>query len=142
MKKLTIVCLLICSLVSCSKNEKNDLNTFPQKWMLVRMYGGIHDTEVTGKDMEWQEYYILNANGTFIKHRERAGQITEASGIFNFTDVYNVKHIEFEYSVKNEIIGSCYSTSLKEIVLIKTDTRLLNTWFDCDGPGLEYERLK
>ncbi len=33
------------------------------------MAGMMVNSETTGPEMEWQEYYILNENGTFFKSR-------------------------------------------------------------------------
>jgi hypothetical protein len=35
------------------------------------MTGMTANSQTTGSDMEWQEFYLLNANGTFKKSREK-----------------------------------------------------------------------
>jgi hypothetical protein len=39
------------------------MDTYPNEGMTA--------TQTTGSDMEWQEFYLLNANGTFKKSREK-----------------------------------------------------------------------
>ena len=140
--KTNFVCLFTLCLfvISCSKDEKFDLNKYPQKWQLIKMNGQIPNSETTGKDMDWQEYYLLNSDGTFTKHREIGEKITEISGIFIYKDLSDGKYIEFNYKVENEIIGSC-SSKLSEVLRVKSESKLLGTWLACDGPELEYDRF-
>jgi hypothetical protein len=37
----------------------------------TQMTGMTANSQTTGSDMEWQEFYLLNANGTFKKSREK-----------------------------------------------------------------------
>jgi len=137
MKNLVFIPLFIFTLISCSKDED-----FPQKWQLVKIFGGqIGYYEHTGTDMAWQEYYLLNSNGTFIKHRERSGKTTEASGTFTFRNKSDGKYFYLTYNSGGQIIGSCYSNNI-EILFLKSGSNLFNTWSDCDGPGLEYSRIE
>jgi hypothetical protein len=139
MKNSVLIALLIFTLISCTKNKDED---FPQKWQLIKMFGGqIGYYENTGTDMAWQEYYLLNSNGTFIKHRERSGKVIEASGTFTFKNKSDSKYFYLTYNSGAQFIGSCYSNNL-EMLFLGSGNNLFNTWSDCDGPGLEYARIE
>lgn len=142
MKNLLFISLLIYILFSCTKDNEFDIEQYPQKWQLIKMTGGIPDSETTGTNMEWQEFYLLNSNATFIKSRERDGILTEESGHFLFEDLSDGKYLVLSYETDNSLIGSCYSSSLKETLILESHNRLISTWSACDGPGLEYEIIK
>jgi len=149
MKNLAFIFLLICALVSCKKAtektvEKVFLYEYPQKWQLIRMYGQVANLESKGTDMSWQESYLLNSNGTFIKSRDVKGVLTVASGTFSFSTVLGEKCLTLTYQTDNSIIGSCTSLLLQETLFEKANTnnRMISSWTACDGPGLEYERVE
>jgi hypothetical protein len=131
--------LIGCTLASCTKEF--DLDKFPQEWKLITMTANqITSSMTTGADMEWQEMYTLKSNGTFTKSRDRKGIITEAIGSFVFTDSPDCKYLELTYETGIALITSC--TPGKEILWIRSDTKMQGTWSACDGLGLEYERIR
>jgi len=140
MKKIIFI-LLLGTLFSCSKDDKYDFGKYPQKWLLIKMSGQVANSETTGTEMDWQELYLLNSNGTFAKHRERDGVHSEALGTFSVIDQSDGKFLELVYDTNSEIIGSCYGNHTESLWL-KSDIKLMGTWSSCDGPGLEYERVE
>ena len=141
MKNLFLVLVTISFLITCSKEDQFDIEKYPQKWQLVKMYGETSESEVKGENMEWQEYYLLNSDGTFTKHREWDGSQIEASGTFSFTEGTDGKYLELYYEVNSEIIGSCTGNNT-ETLWLRSNNKLSGTWSYCDGPGLEYERVE
>jgi len=141
MKNLLIISLLLGSMFSCTKNQKFDSKQYPQKWQLIKMTGQLPNSETTGTNMEWQEYYLLNSNGTFTKSREQQGILTKASGTYTFKNLSDGTYLELTYESDNALIGSCIS-GLKESLWLKSGNRMMDTWSSCDGPGLEYERVR
>lgn len=93
----------------------------------------------TGKDMSWQEYYVFNADGTFLKSRETNGQTKEGSGTYSYTTSTNEKYISLTYKLGTDLIASCYTAQKQEQLIIVSTNKLVGTWNECDGPGLEYE---
>lgn len=138
MKNLVFISLFIFTLISCSKTKDED---FPQKWQLIKTTGQIPNSERTGADMAFQEYYMFNSNGTFIKHRERDGKVIEAFGTFRFENESDGKYYYLTYNSVSELIGSCYSNNI-ETLRLKSGDILFNTWSGCDGTGLEYARIE
>jgi hypothetical protein len=58
------------------------------------------DFKTNRAEMEWQEFYLLNSNGTFIKSRVSDRLITEESDTFAYTQHYC--NIFYENTVKIE----------------------------------------
>ena len=147
MKNLIIIALFICTLFSCTKDYTKDyveeiefdIDQFPQKWELIEMSGNIQNSVTIGANMAWQEYYLLDANGTFIKHREQDGLVMEASGSFSFGENSYGKYLRLNYITDNKIIGSCRS---QEESLGFDSNRLRSSWWACCGPGLLYKKTE
>jgi len=142
MKKQILFLMIIGILFSCDKND-DDINLETEiigNWELIQMTGSIPNSETTGTDMEWQETYQLNNDGTFQKSRDRDGVITEISGTYNIIDLSDGKYLEFIFNDESQIIGSCYS-GLKEEMFFQSENIFSSTWSACDGPGLVYEKV-
>ena len=141
MKTLFLILLTTCSILSCTKDESFDNEQYPQKWTLTKMTGSFINSESTREDMEWQEYYILKSDGTFIKHRERDGIYSDASGTYSIINIDNEKFVDLIHEIESEIIANCYANQT-ESLWIKSEKKLIGTWNACDGPGLEYKRVE
>jgi hypothetical protein len=139
MKKLLFIFAITLVSISCSKEFV--LDKFPQEWELISMSANqITFTTLTGSEMDWQETYTLNSDGTFTKIRNREGIITDASGTYEFKDASNERYIELSFVTGISLVASC--TPGKEIMLVKSETTMFGTWSACDGIGLVYERIK
>ncbi|WP_157805251.1 hypothetical protein [Confluentibacter citreus] len=106
------------------------------------MFGQTPNSMTEGLFMEWQEIYVLNSDGTFIKSRERNDIITESAGTFDFQELVDGTYLILTHQADNELIGNCYSTSLVEVLWITSISDMRATWNACDGPGLEYKRIE
>lgn len=141
MKKIIFFLFAIIFVTSCDKNSDSALDSeIIGNWILVEMSGSIPNSQATGSDMEWQEVYVLKADGRFLKSRERDGVIIEASGTYNITNSSNEVLLELVFENDSEIIGSCHS-NLKEFMVIQSKNTFSSTWLACDGPGLVYKNL-
>jgi hypothetical protein len=82
MKKMAIVLILALSLISCSSNDKSKASAgsdYYGKWTLVKISGNKINAETTGSKMEWQENYVFNTDGTFVKTRVADNTTTTSS---------------------------------------------------------------
>jgi len=142
MKKIGIIFIVMLNLVSCSNDDKKspDASDYHGKWTLIKMTG-IKNANVIFDSLEWQETYVFNTDGTFVKTRIKDNKTTIATGNFTMTNADNVKHFELNYKESNAIIGSCFG-NLTESLYINTDNLLVGLWQVCDGPGLIYKKLK
>ncbi len=141
MKDLILITIIVGFLISCSKDNFFDPEQYPQKWHLVKMTGSMTNYEATGNDMEWQEFYLLNSNGTFFKSRQRDSVLTEVFGTYSYVNYSEENFLVLIFETKNSIIGSCFSEP-KEHLLIISDIKMVSTWGSCDGAGLEYKRIQ
>ncbi|EDP98594.1 hypothetical protein U8527_21520 [Kordia algicida OT-1] len=141
MKKLFLVLITVGLLYSCN-NDDDDVavNDILGTWKLVEMSGSILNWQTTGADMDWQETYTLNTNGTFMKTRVQNGTTTQASGTFTFIEgTADGNVIDFTFDSDNDIIANC-SAELVERMYLESDDTFFSGWIACDGPGLKYEK--
>ncbi|MCF4101084.1 hypothetical protein L1I30_05360 [Gillisia sp. M10.2A] len=122
------------------------MENYEGRWELVKMTGSASYTETTGDNMEWQEYYFFNNDQTFSKTRMRGDSVTTATGTYVFSEEHefmsnenNEVIAELVYDTINPLIGTCYNTRLMELLYI-SNGKMISTWHQCDGPGLEYEK--
>jgi hypothetical protein len=150
MKNFFLLTAVFGILLSCSQKEDNpqglakrfSSEKFPQKWQLVSMQGNIANMPPqTGSKMEWQEFYLLNADGTLNKTRERSGITTTITGKYSFKSVGKENFLELTYDSDSDIIGNCYGTPTEEL-FITSEIEFKSTWQACDGPGLVYNRVE
>jgi hypothetical protein len=142
MKTIFAYLLLLTTIFSCQKEEMTEVEPYPQTWQLVKLTGQIPNFVRTGADLPWQETYVFNADSTFKKTRQQGDQVTEASGTFTLQDFSDGQYVVLTYNTASNIIGTCTPTELKETLVLETDDTLVSTWQACDGPGLEYKKVK
>ena len=151
MKNLIFVSVIIGTVISCSFNKeidpenskgKFDPDQYPQKWQLIEMSGPIATVPpTTGSDMEYQEYYLLYSDKTFMKSREWDNAVTKETGTYTLIILSDGKYLELIYESNNDLIGNCTGES-KELLYLNSENKLIGTWWACDGPGLVYERVE
>ena len=96
----------------------------------------------TGANLSWQEFYVMQANGTFSKTRERDGVKTSAFGTYKVDGTTDTKYIRLTYENDNDIIGNCTAEPTETLSFKSESTLLMAEWSMCDGPRLEYRRVK
>lgn len=145
MKTTILVCTILLATLSCSKKaEATDpinlvTGNFPQKWVLVKMTGNMANSETTGQDMEWQENYLLRADGSFTKTRITSDETITAIGTYEQKTLSGEELLVFSFNEDSPIIGSCTGDN-KETLSLNSEGLLQSSWFACDGPGLYYEK--
>ena len=144
MKRVLLLCSVLVTLVSCQKEDlvKAEAAPYPQTWKLVKTTGQLPGSTRTGADMVFQETYVFQADGTFVKKRQQGNQALEARGTFSVQHLSDGPYAVLAYAAANPIIGSCTQTTWIETLIIKTDDTMVSTWQACDGPGLEYQKVK
>ena len=75
MKEKVFILLVMLILNSCSDDKENrelqnlSFNEFPQEWELVKITGSIPGYEITNDEIEMQEIYVFESDGSFSKTR-------------------------------------------------------------------------
>ena len=137
---------LFLFLNSCSKNEEVNevqnftVSQFPQKWKLVKMTGSLKNSATTGQQMSWQESYVFNTDGSFLKTRIENGDLTSSAGNYTFDEKENF--FLLNHSQPSVLVGNCSSDTTEYLYLDEKNYYLLSSWWACDGPGLFYERVE
>ena len=137
------ILLSIILVIGCTSDDLvlkgKDLQFSSQKWVLVEMTGSMVNSSTKGEEMEWQEYYVFNPDGSFLKNRERDGTVSEATGTFEMVEFDNddADYLELTYLKGMDLVGNC---SIKDIEILRylSQSEIYNTWMACDGPGLYY----
>lgn len=133
---------LIGALFTACIDDVEDVETrFPQQWQLVRMTGQDDGADKTDDRLQWQEFYLLNLNGEVLKSRLEKGVKTTITGQFTFQESEEETLLILTYDEPSDIIGSCVP-ELTETLRLLDSSRLIGTWSACDGPGLEYRRIR
>jgi hypothetical protein len=142
MIRLTIIVIFLSVFSSCTKNTEENTTTadYHGKWTLVKMSGSMFNSVTTGTAMDWQEFYLFNNDGTFTKSRTRNTVKTTVSGTYTAKNNSEGLYLELTYPKDSELIGSCYG-NLKEELYFPDSETLSSTWRNCDGPGLDYEKV-
>lgn len=141
MKPIISYLLIALLFSSCIDDVENVEEQFPQQWNLVRMTGSDGSGDKTGPQLEWREFYLLKADGTFLKSRLEDGTKISATGTFTIEESEEATILVLTYEEPSDIIGSC-SPELQESLLFLSNSILIGTWSSCDGPGLEYFRVQ
>ncbi|WP_299322003.1 hypothetical protein [uncultured Maribacter sp.] len=148
MKRYALLFLFLVFLASCANDDDFGLESTQfvfseQKWELVQMSGSFQNSETTGEEMEWQEYYIFSPEGTFVKSRTVNEEVAEATGSFEVVEYENdLNHyLELTFETGNELAGNCTGDS-KELLMYRNSTMISSLWMACDGPGLDYSLSK
>lgn len=140
--KPIFLCFLISALVTACIDDIEDAEArFPQQWQLIRMTGQGDAADKTGDRLQWQEFYLLNPNGEVLKSRLEDGVKTTITGQYAFQESEEETLLILTYDEPSDIIGSCVE-ELTETLRLLDSSRLIGTWSACDGPGLEYRRIR
>lgn len=142
MKNIVILFISLFVFSSCSKDNEDSSTTtdYYGEWILVKMSGSMQNSETTGSAMAWQETYLFNPNGTFRKTRVQNSVTTMASGAYTTQKISGTMYLKLNYTKNNDIIGSC-NGSLTEELYFSSNNTLSSTWRNCDGPGLDYQKI-
>jgi len=141
--KMQIVYLVIMGLLgSCSSDDSSNNSELilTGNWKLIEMTGSVPNSETSGADMEWQETYRFESDGSFQKSRTREGETIEASGTYRWSDASEEPLLELDFNSDSEIIGSCNQNNL-ETMSFQSETIFVSSWMACDGPGLTYKKV-
>lgn len=150
MKKLIFLLLAVSVLQSCAIDDLSKAEEFSAtgRWDLVRMSGSVPNSTQTGSDMEFQEFYILKGDGTFIKSRTEDGVVTTVSGTYEISDPMPGeyahlihKEITMKHELRSHLLATCYANSLEEDLFFTPDLIMVSNYKACDGPGLEYVKV-
>lgn len=142
MRKFGILLLLILSMVSCSSDNDDNKPAYIGKWELSSMDRNKNPAANSAPIMEWQETYTFNSKGNFSKTRIKDGKTSTVSGTYTVTKNADRTELSLHYSAQNEIIGTCSSDLTEHLYIVDTFEVLYNSWGTCDGPSMEYNKIK
>ncbi len=141
--KYTVILFLIAVCHSCNKSDiDKEQGTFKlqnssQKWELVAITSSWTNEITTGNNLDWQEFYVFNPDGTFLKSREQDdGRMSKATGTYAIVDSSGEEYLELIFETGDELRASC--SQGKEFLSLRKKKLLNGSWVPCDGPSFEY----
>jgi hypothetical protein len=149
MKRVLVLFLALLSLAACQKEDAAEptVSAYPQTWQLVKSTSSWTRTVRTGSALHWQETYVFRADSTFTKTRQSGDQTTEASGTFSVRTYPDLPYYPdgqyalLTYSQPSSLLGIC-SANLKQHLTLSAKDTIRGDERACDGPLLEYTRVK
>ncbi|MDP5043575.1 MULTISPECIES: hypothetical protein [unclassified Leeuwenhoekiella] len=132
--------LSLIILGSCSDTSEQPIEVQENqsiKLSLVKMSGNTLNSERSGSEMEWQEYYELGSEMRFTKVQIRDGDTLSSQGEFDIVMIESDKYLKFTHDTDNVLVGNCTGTTEEFLEYIDSSS-LKSNWEQCDGPGLFY----
>jgi len=147
MKRLLLPTLFLLLSIACSSDDENATRSENESYVLrLDLVSSIPGnpsssdaTKTTGSAMEFQEYYSLDQEGAFMRHRERDGKTIEETGMYERGQWENkIPFIKFTYPDDSRLRGSC-EVGNTEYLYLQENGLYKNEWGACDGTFLEYQ---
>ncbi|MBZ4035211.1 hypothetical protein K6T82_10560 [Flavobacterium sp. 17A] len=140
MKKIGLLIVLMISLVSCSNDSEDSLQTansdYYGKWV------NTHEVKDVNSAFLWTENYVFNKDNTFTKTRTTKDGTITASGTFQVVILDNNPSLDLTYRSSTNLVYSC-STGVggtKELLYL-FEGKLRSGASMCDAGGT-YEKAK
>lgn len=138
-------------MISCNQDDKDpDVNILGY-WNIVSVNRNWSSEMKPDENIDFQERYIFNDDGTFIKFSTK-NQISgktflepiQAFGIYEInpiTDTDNLFEVILTFETNVVLASNCGSDA--EYMILTKDNKLVNnSWVACDGPSFVYQRRK
>jgi hypothetical protein len=152
MRKLSLLTLLLAlCFTSCNQDDKEPEFNVLGYWTLIDMKSSWAVDEMP-MDIDFEEKYIFNDDGTFIKFSNKIkgmGELLQvpmqALGKYQKLDEAHtnpdvVHTFELIFETNPQMAANCGEGNM-EVVTITRDNKLINmTWAACDGPGYIYSK--
>ncbi|HET7360353.1 MAG TPA: hypothetical protein VFI78_00300 [Salinimicrobium sp.] len=150
MRNSTIIFVLIALIYSCTtdpiESTEKDLTgiSVTGKWKVIKATHSMSCEEKPDTILPFQESYLLNGDGTFVKTRIENEDTLTVSGTYAFvegTQAYKSAdyYIKLKHPSESTIIVNC-ENSLNEYLFFTEDQNLKNNANACDRMYLEYQK--
>lgn len=141
MNKLFLPVVLLLVFAGC-REDVDPVRDMIGQWKLISIEDSWGNTTLTGQEMTFQQTYRFNSDGTFDKTQVVDGETKEALGTYRtereeIESSADVKlNVLLDFLAGDDISGNCVSGS--EVLILRHNYQLINTWSACDGPRLTY----
>lgn len=144
MKKLFLSLLVLGSIFGC-KEDADPVHSIVGNWDLVSIENSWTGGVQTGTALSYRQSYQFRKDGTFTKTKNAEDQVLEATGSYStfpqdIASSADVKlNVVMDFTDGDELAGDC-GGSTGELLVLRNNNQLVNTWGMCDGPRLTYEK--
>ncbi|MFD2033462.1 hypothetical protein ACFSKL_01610 [Belliella marina] len=150
MKRYFTYLILLCFiLVGCNRDDKEPHFNVLGYWNISSINTGWTNEVLVGEKIEFQERYIFNDDGTFIKFStrnqstgERLNEPAQALGVYesvSLKDSDNVFELTLTFETNMGMAANC-GGNVETLVLTKENKLINNSWTPCDGPSFVYQK--
>ncbi|WP_130275537.1 hypothetical protein [Cecembia calidifontis] len=155
MKKIFFfVPFLFIVLASCNQDDKEPEFTINGYWNLSLMVPAWQILGIEEEQVDFDEKYIFNHDGTFIKFSnkpkgmgEKLQVPSQALGVYTFDALQGQDDtmlfvLQLSYDTNVNMAANC-GEGPKETLFVTKDRKLINnSWSACDGPSYIYTKGK
>lgn len=112
---------------------------FPQKWKLVEMSTMMVNSQTSGDNMPYQEFYVFNEDQSFIKKRHIDNDSLQAEGNYRLIETEaGEKMLELTYTKRDDLVENCSGNNI-EFLSITSEKNLRGTANACDHASKLYK---
>lgn len=146
--------LVLLVLASCNQDDKEPEFTVTGYWTLKQIVSGLVNTSADGTLIDFDEKYIFNHDGSFIKFSNRPNGMgrklevpVQALGTYEFMPVNSfdeelLYELRLEFDTNLGMIANCGEGNV-EFLFITRSNQLINTsWAACDGPSFVFSKSR
>jgi opacity protein-like surface antigen len=144
MKKFLLSVLVSVVFFSC-KEDADPVPNVIGEWDLVSIQNGWTGEELIGTEDAYEQTYQFRKDGTFTKTLKVEDVVSKGNGNYSTTPEYNLSSADvklrvfLEFVGGDDLAGDCNGPESEELIL-RNNNQLINTWSECDGPSLTYEK--
>jgi hypothetical protein len=147
--------LVIFGFASCNQDDKEPEFSVAGYWALSQITPSWPMPDYDGTSIDFDEKYIFNHDGSFIKFSNRPKGMGEklqvpvqALGVYTFNPVQPpneevIYELILVFDTNLEMVANCVDGGDTEILFITKNNKLMNTSSSaCDGPHYIYSKSK
>jgi len=144
--------LFLLGFSSCNQDDKEPEFAINGYWNLVQMLPAWQNADSEEMQIDFEEKYIFNHDGTFIKFSTKPKGMglklqvpTQALGTYTFEPFQGINEsvlyvLELKFDTNFILAANC-GDGAKETLYVKNDRKLINnSWSACDGPSYVYTK--
>lgn len=146
--------LLLIVFASCNQDDKEPEFTVTGYWTLKQIVSGLANTSSDGSLIDFDEKYIFNHDGSFIKFSNRPNGMgrklevpVQALGTYEIIQTSSfdeelLYELRLEFDTNLGMIANCGESNV-EFLFITRSNQLINTsWAACDGPSFIFSKSR
>ncbi|WP_291778816.1 hypothetical protein [Cecembia sp.] len=146
--------LVFIAFTSCNQDDKEPEFSVAGYWNLIQIVPSWPVPDYDGKVIDFNEKYIFNHDGSFIKFSNRPKGIGEklqvpvqALGVYTFSPMEHgndeiIYEVKLVFDTNPEMAANCGEANTEYLFITKSNKLVNTSWSACDGLGYVYSKSK